>query len=186
MLPDQGLDPVELLGRALGPPLFPITPLQLRGNWTFDVYDEGTFEIEGFSVLAREIPHAGGRTMGLRVSDGRSTIAYLSDHAPHELGAGPSGIGELHDAAFELADGVDLLIHDSQYTRHELPAKATWGHAAAEYCIELGQRCQVGKVLLYHHDPTRTDDQVDALCHHLAATTTIPVEAAREGVVIDL
>jgi phosphoribosyl 1,2-cyclic phosphodiesterase len=185
-LPDQGIDAVELLMRAMAPPLFPITPHQLRGDWRFEVYGEGTFETEGFTITAREIPHSGGRTMGLRVSDGRSSIAYLSDHAPHVLGDGAHGIGPLHEAAVELADGVDVLVHDAQYTSHELPVKATWGHAAAEYCVELGNRCGVGRVLLFHHDPTRTDDQVDALRHHLASTTSLRVEAAYEGLVVDL
>lgn len=186
LLPEQGIEPVELLMRAMSPPLFPITPLGLRGDWTFETYGEGTFEIEGFTVLAREIPHSGGRTMGLRISDEHSSVAYLSDHAPHLLGDGASGVGELHPAALELVQGVDLLLHDAQYTRHELPAKATWGHAAAEYCVELGTRCGVGRVMLFHHDPTRTDDQVDALRNHLASTTSIRVDAASEGQVIDL
>lgn len=186
LVPEQGIDPVELLSRAMAPPLFPITPLGLRGEWRVGSYDEGTFEAEGFEVAAREIPHKGGRTMGLRVSDGHSSIAYLSDHAPHALGPGPSGVGELHPAALDLVEGVDLLLHDAQYTSHELPAKATWGHAAAEYGVELGERCGVGQVLLFHHDPSRTDDQVEALRDHLADGAAVPLDAAVEGMVIRL
>ncbi len=186
MLPEQGVGAEELLARAMAPPLFPIPPAGLRGAWTFETYDEGTMELERFAVTAREIPHKGGRTMGLRVSDGHSSIAYLSDHAPQELGPGGDGLGELHPAALDLADGVDVLIHDAQYTAHELPTRATWGHAAADYAITLGRKCGVGRVLLFHHDPSRTDDQVEAMRDALHVPDGITVEAAAEGTVLKL
>lgn len=186
LLPEQGLDPLTVLTRLMSPPLFPITPEQLRGSWTFGTYDERTFAAEGFTITAREIPHTGGRTMGLRVSDGRTTLAYLSDHSPHDVGPGEDGLGDLHPAALELADGVDLLIHDAQYTAHELPQRRTWGHAAADYAVTLGRAAGVGRVLLFHHDPSRTDEQVMAMCAALHTDDGPPVEVAVEGMVIVL
>ena len=186
LLPEQGSDPLEILGRLMGPPLFPITPTDLLGDWTFGTYGEGTVDLGSFSVLARDIPHKGGRTMGLRVSDGRSSIAYLSDHSPHDLGPGADGLGALHPAALELAAGVDLLIHDSQYTTDELPARASWGHAAAQYSATLGAHCAAKRVLMFHHDPSRTDDQVRALHAELAESNDIDIDIAVEGLAIQL
>ena len=100
----------------MSPPHFPITPDRLRGAWRFDALAEGRHGVEGFDVVARDIPHHGGRTFGLRVSAGGRSFAYLSDHAPHDLGGGPHGVGEYHAAALELADGVDVLIHDATLT----------------------------------------------------------------------
>lgn len=185
LVPAQGKDPLTVLQRAMQPPLFPITPTDLRGAWAFESYDEGDFELEGFTVTTREIPHGGGRTMGIRVTDGRSTIAYLSDHAPHTVGPGADGLGELHPAAVELATGVDVLFHDAQFTTDELPGKFTWGHAAAQYCVTLGERCGVGTVMLYHHDPNRTDEQVDALATTLRSDV-VRIRVAVEGDVIQL
>lgn len=181
MVPEQGHEPLELLRRTMSPPMFPITPDDLRGDWTFENYDEGTFEAEGFTITAREIPHKGGRTMGLRVSDGRSTLAYLSDHSPHDLGPGDDGLGWLHPAAVELAQGADMLLHDAQYTAHELPTRRTWGHAAADYCVTLGAACDVKTVVLFHHDPSRTDDQVEAMSERLQRPDGPRVEAAKQG-----
>ncbi|MGD9792658.1 MAG: MBL fold metallo-hydrolase [Acidimicrobiia bacterium] len=186
LLPEQGVEPIALLGRAMSPPFFPITPKDLRGDWQVGTFDEGRFEAEGFDVLAREIPHKGSRTMGLRISDGTSSIAYLSDHSPHDLGVGDHGYGVLHDAAMELASGVDLLIHDAQYTMGELANRFTWGHAAADFCVALAEASGAKKVLLFHHDPWRTDEAVAALRDVVAASATIPVEFAVEGSVIDL
>ncbi|CAN5584981.1 MBL fold metallo-hydrolase [soil metagenome] len=175
-----------LLERMMSPPAFPITPAQLRGDWSFETYDEGERELEGFTVTTREIPHTGGRTMGLRVAVAGRSITYMSDHAPHQLGPGASGVGELHRAARELASGADVLIHDAQYTRTELPDRFTWGHAAADYPVELAEACGVGRVLMFHHDPTRTDAAVAALHAEVAATTDVVVYVAVEGTTIDV
>ena len=75
-------------------------------------------------MLAREIPHKGGRTFGYRISDGRSTLTYMPDHCPTTLGPGEDGFGEYHPAALELARGADLLLHDAQLFPEELAAEA--------------------------------------------------------------
>jgi ribonuclease BN (tRNA processing enzyme) len=183
-MPAQG-DALETLTRGMSPPNFPITPGQLRGTWRFGGLEEGVHDIAGFEVLAREIPHKGGRTFGYRVSDGRSSFAYLSDHCPTSLGSGPAGLGELHPAALALADGCDLLIHDAQYLDEELAEKANFGHSAASYPVALAEAASVPSVLLFHHDPPRTDDAIDALVARYA-NAPVDVEGARQGSVIDL
>lgn len=183
-LPAQG-DPVEVLGRFMSPPHFPIPPTALRGTWSFEGLDPGGTEIEGFTVLALEIPHKGGRTYGFRVSDGTATIAYLSDHNPVSLGPGPEGLGPYHDAAVALAEGADLVFHDAQHTAEELPARAAFGHSAAEYAVGLAETAGARAAVLYHHDPNRTDDQMDALLRALPPAK-VEVSAAREGAVLDV
>ena len=184
LIPEQG-DAEAVLARAMSPPHFPVRPGELRGDWRFEGLPEGTIEIEGFSVLARDVPHSGGRTYGYRVSDGRATIAYLSDHHPLALGPGIDGLGVRHEAALALADGVDLLIHDAQHTSGEFPAKAYLGHSTVEYAQALAADAHVRKLLLYHHDPDRTDDQIDALVA-ACGNGEVSVEAAVEGAVLDL
>jgi phosphoribosyl 1,2-cyclic phosphodiesterase len=119
LLPEQedGARAEAVLEQVMSPPHFPMTPSQLRGSWRFDSLSAGATELEGLTVLAREIPHKGGRTFGYRVSDGRSTLTYMPDHCPTALGAGPGGCGEYHPAALELAREADLLVHDAQLTR---------------------------------------------------------------------
>ncbi len=186
-LPDQedGHDAIDVLRRAMSPPHFPIGPEALRGRWTFESLPPGFHHAGGFEVLAMEIPHKGGRTFGYRISDGRTAIAYLSDHGPMALGPGPDGWGPYHDAALTLADGVDLLIHDSQHTAAELPAVTHFGHSAVDYAVRLGELAGARTVLLFHHDPNRTDDEVDAIVGGFA-DRPIRVLAAVEGTAIDL
>jgi ribonuclease BN (tRNA processing enzyme) len=184
-IPAQG-DPEEVLRRAMSPPHFPITPTELRGSWRFLGIEPGApVEIDGFSVLALEIPHKGGRTFGYRVTDGEATISYLSDHCPTVLGPGPDGLGEYHEAALALAHQSDLLLHDAQYLDEELAARASFGHASCGYAVGLAERAGTRKLLLFHHDPPRTDDAIDAIVAGYAGGP-VPVAGAVEGAVYDL
>lgn len=184
-VPAQG-DPVEVLGRAMSPPHFPIRPDELRGDWRFHSLEEGTHRIGSFEVLARDIPHKGGRTFGYRISDGSSVMAYLSDHWPISLGPGPDGDGEYHEAALELCRDADVVLHDSQYTSAELPARATWGHSSIEYAVELCSLAGARRLLLFHHDPSRTDDQIAALASEYDGHVGPIVEAASEGELVEV
>jgi hypothetical protein len=169
----------------MSPPHFPIGPHGLRGDWSFGTIEPGLIKAEGFTVEALEIPHKGGRTFGYRVSDGHASLAYLPDHCPTALGPGPDGWGEYHQAALDLAAGADLLIHDAFLLAEELAAQARFGHAAAEYAAELGRRAGARHVMLAHHRPDRTDDQLDQMSERFAARAP-RVTVATEGWTLDL
>ncbi len=183
-MPAQG-DPEQVLERAISPPHFPITPRQLRGKWRFVGLEAGEHHLEGFHVVAADIPHKGGRTFGFRISDRRATIAYLSDHSPIVAGEGADALGEYHAAAMDLTRDVDLLIHDAQHTAAEFPARRHFGHSAIEYAVGLAQRARAKTLVLFHHDPARTDDEIDALVAAHAGGD-VGMLAAAEGLAIDL
>ncbi len=182
---DDRTDAAGLLERMMSPPFFPIGPSQLRGDWKFGLIPGGAFEAEGFSVTAIDVPHKGGRTVGFRVSDGHSSVAYIPDHCPTALGPGPEGIGEYHEAALELARGVDVLIHDSHLRAEEVEAEGSFGHAAAEYGVELGTKAGVRRVALFHHRPERTDAEVDQTLRRFAESP-VPVIGAEEATTLSL
>jgi phosphoribosyl 1,2-cyclic phosphodiesterase len=184
LIPAQG-DAEEVIERAISPPHFPITPGQLRGRWRFGGLEPGQHRIEGFDVLAAEIPHKGGRTFGFRVGDQGRSLAYLSDHWPTDLGDGEHGLGEYHDAALSLATGVDVLIHDAQYTAAELAHRRSFGHSAVEYAVGLAEKAGAGQLVLFHHDPSRTDDQIDVLVAEWQGRR-LGVVAAAEGMSLHL
>lgn len=187
-LPEQGEPAEAVLERAFSPPHFPIVPSQLGAGWSFDGLAEGEHEIEGFRVLAREIPHKGGRTFGYRVTHGEVSVAYLSDHSPTSAGPGPDGLGERHDAILELAGGADVLITDAQHLAAQFPEVAFLGHASVEYDVAVAREAGVRTLVLYHHDPWRTDDEVDDILRHARelAGGDLEVRAAHEGLVLEL
>jgi phosphoribosyl 1,2-cyclic phosphodiesterase len=187
LLPEQesGIDAAGVLAGVMRPPYFPIKPTQLRGRWTFASVAPGEHQIEGFTVLAREIPHKGGRTFGYRISDTHSTVTYMPDHCPTAFGPGEHGFGEYHPAALALAHDADVLVHDAQLFPEELAAEADFGHAVADYGVELGRLAGARQVMLFHHRYTRTDDELDGLAQRLAGDAP-SVSVAAEETVLEL
>ncbi|MFZ0248949.1 MAG: MBL fold metallo-hydrolase [Acidimicrobiales bacterium] len=187
LVPDQGdgLEAEALLARMMSPPFFPIPPSALRGEWQFAYIPAEPFTVEGFSVLAVDVPHKGGHTVGFRISDGHSSVAYIPDHCPTAFGPGPGGIGEYHEAALRLAHDVDLLIHDAHLRAEEVEAEGSFGHAAAEYAVRLGTMAGAGRVALFHHRPERNDAEVQrTVCRF--AESPVPVIGAAESLTVRL
>lgn len=168
LMPQQDGEPGDVLGRAMSPPNFPITPYQLNGDWEFGYITEGAHEVEGFKVAATEVRHKGGRTLGFRVADSSSSIAYIPDHSVGDQGA------------LDLAMGVDLLIHDGQYTVEEQQRRASYGHCSVEEAVEFAEKAGVGRLLLFHHDFKRTDTELDSLGAELRLKE-LPIEVAYDG-----
>ena len=81
---------------------------------------------------------------------------------------------------------ADVVIHDSQYTQKEyLKNKLGWGHSTYEWAINSAQKAGVKTLVLTHHDPERTDDQLDELEQNynrlIRGKTPMKVIFAREG-----
>jgi ribonuclease BN (tRNA processing enzyme) len=170
--PAQG-DPLRVLTGVMSPPYFPIRPDELNGSWQHVAMEPGHREFEGFRVLAREIPHKGGRTFGYRIERDGRVLAYLPDHCPTSLGVGPEGCGVYHDAARELVDHADVLVHGAPFVADELERATLFGHATAEYAAGLAKEAGVGRLVLTHHAPTRTDDEVEAIARRIGAHAAV-------------
>jgi ribonuclease BN (tRNA processing enzyme) len=124
-----------------------------------------------------------GTNNGYRVELGGATVAYLADHQmPHD------GSFAVTDAVLELCDGADLVIHDAQYTDDEFAQKYDWGHCTVDYAVFVAHEAGAKRLALFHHDPARDDDGVDALLAHArdrAETTGLSeVLAAYEGLTV--
>ena len=154
---DDGRSVAEVLMSSIRPPLFPIALEQFPGTLRFHDTSDDDFQIGEVSVKARLVPHV-GPTLGYRIEWKGRSIAYLSDHQQPYDGsfAAPPGV-------LELVSGVDLLIHDSQYTTSEFARKSTWGHCTVDYAVWLAGHAGVKRLALFHHDPTRTDTAIDDL-----------------------
>jgi phosphoribosyl 1,2-cyclic phosphodiesterase len=185
LLPEQGTSAETVMERAFSPPHFPVTPSALGPGWGFDGIEPGRRQVAGWEVLARDVPHPGGRTYGYRVERDGVSVAYLPDHSPTTAGPGPDGLGARHEAALELADQVDLLVHDATHVAREFPGVAHLGHSSVEYAVALAEQSGARRLALFHHDPARTDDQLDEIARAVTSRR-VTVVAAYEGLVLDL
>ena len=86
--------------------------------------------------------------------------------------------------------GADLLIHDGQYTMTEYEAgKIGWGHSPVEYAVDTAKRAAVKQLIICHHDPLRTDAQIDRLAQEFCGgrrTNGMETAFAREGMVLEI
>ncbi|HYU04134.1 MAG TPA: MBL fold metallo-hydrolase [Jatrophihabitantaceae bacterium] len=175
-LPQQaGLSGRDLLARSMSPPSFPITPEGLRGAWTFNALPPGRMHVGGFGITAVEVAHKGGRTFGYRVEDHSGAIAYLPDHGP---------IQGCSDEVRAMIRGVDVLLHDAQFFESERSTADIYGHATVDEAIRLATESRVGTLVLFHHGPNRTDDELDAVAGDV--TAPMPVVVGRQGSIIEV
>src|SRR6185369_9954717 len=66
------------------------------------------------------------------------------------------------EALARFSAGVSLLIHDAQYDEPEMDTKRGWGHSSLDSVLELGTLAETPHLILFHHDPDRDDDALDA------------------------
>lgn len=176
----------ERIARVFSPPLFPVELADVPANVSFHDIPDRTWELEGVRVDAQTVSHP-GPTVGYRLSLGGCTIAYLPDHEP-ALGVDLAEATDISGHA--LAEGVDLLFHDAQFSESEYPSRVGWGHSSVAHAVEFAQLSNVSRLVLFHHDPGRSDDEVDGLVERARELWTggageLPV-AAREGMSFEL
>jgi ribonuclease BN (tRNA processing enzyme) len=80
-----------------------------------------------------------------------------------------------------LAADADLLLHDAQHTAAEWPELAFLGHATVEYAVDLAERSGSRRLALFHHDPHRTDDALDAIVAGIESSVPVAVAAAGQS-----
>lgn len=146
----------DALACAMKPPFFPVTMVDFGGE--IDICELGDEEVRigGISVRAARVPHPGS-TLGFRVTADGTSVVYVPDHqAPPDRRSVP-------DAVRALCDGADVLVHDAQYTDAEFDAKPDWGHSTAAYAVRVAVESGVRRLVLFHHDPSHTDRDLDDL-----------------------
>ena len=134
------------------------------------------FDLGPMQVHTIPLNHPQGG-IGLRFTlDGRSLV-FLTDN---ELG----GPGQLQMADYvQFCQGTQVLVHDAQYLPEEMVHRRGWGHSDWRSVLELGRTAGVERLILTHHDPNRSDEEIDAMlaeARYLAGPHLL-VEAAHEG-----
>lgn len=173
------------LSRYLSPPLFPVLLRDLPCHLELHDMENGEFTLGPFQISSRYVIHP-GPTLGFRISNGRSSIAFLPDHEP-ALGRNGLPVDPKWISGYDLAAEADLLLHDAQYTADEYAHRYGWGHSCMEDAITLANRSGVKSLLLTHHDPFHTDEQIGKYFNRTIETVppAMPVALAREGMVIE-
>ncbi len=137
---------------------FPITPDQVPSNFNFVTENPLEFlESNGFHMELVPMNHP-GKAFGYKIKIDDKIICYFTDNEidpPYEKSI------EL-DVLTEKCRNADILIHDAQYIEADMPLKHGWGHSLISQVTKLGESAEVKNLVYYHHDPERSDDDIDA------------------------
>ena len=113
---------------------------------------------DGYHVDRLRVNHP-GVTHGFRIHIRGLKVVYIPDNEIES----PNNPWVTFDELVAFCKGADLLIHDAQYLKEDMPAKRGWGHSIIENVLKLGHRAEVKQLVLFHHDPERTDDELDQI-----------------------
>jgi ribonuclease BN (tRNA processing enzyme) len=130
-----------------------------------------------------------GPTLGYRLAVNGSSLAYIPDHEP-VLGVELADLEPEWISGHAIAAEVDVLVHDCQFSESEYPSRVGWGHSSVAHAVQFAQRAEVDRLVLFHHDPDRSDTAVDSLveraCELWDGTSPTTPVAACEGLTLQL
>ncbi len=182
---------------------FPVRLDELAAKMTYKDMHEGTIQMGPFLVEATFANHP-VTTLAYRITCDGKTIVYTGDteplinHLEQEKDADPEDIAEVQDVIDEqnikwtnFLSNADLALYDAQYTPEEYPQFKGWGHTAMDDAIEFCSKANVKKLLLTHHEPKRSDQDIDNLLirwqnESLKQNLNIEIDFAKEGTTYEL
>ncbi len=161
---------------------FPITGAQLRAQIEVVPFnDQGSLMIGDAKVSTMPLNHPGGGS-GYKIETAHGSLVYITDN---ELSP-PDEMQTSYPEWIDFIQGVDLLIHDAMFLDDELPKVHGWGHSLVSQVLQLALDADVKRLVLFHHDPSRTDAQLDEILANsrewmASHSAEIEVSLAREG-----
>ncbi len=157
-------------------PYFPVGLTSVPATWNFVRIGADPIRIGGVSARSFPLNHPQGGC-GFRFEYEGIAVVHASD-LEH-------GDDEMERILIGIARDADLLIYDAHFTPEEYPSRRGWGHSTWLDAVRIARAARVKRLVLFHHDPSRDDRQIDEMValarEHFAAT-----EAAREGSSITL
>jgi CRP-like cAMP-binding protein/phosphoribosyl 1,2-cyclic phosphodiesterase len=185
----------EALSGQMQHTYFPVRLSELRAQIAVHEVGEGTFRVGGITIQTQYLNHT-APCLGYRLEAGGVSVVYATDHEPFWWVRPKATPTErlLHPGDrrhVEWLAGADLVIHDGQFTDAEYPAKRNWGHSSMEYATDLAALAGVKRLVLFHHDPMRTDQMVARLTQRMLRRarkhgSNLDVIAAAEGQDLEL
>lgn len=191
----RGIDAV--LNRQMEYAYFPIREAELNAQINYvNLADRQRIEV-GSVVIENILMNHPAMDYGYKLSCNGKSLFFTGDHE------WPSNIYDPEDDDYEEFEDeikkryvetidfirdVDALIIDTSYTREEFPSKVGWGHGSFDTSIQVARDCNAKHCFLTHHEPTRSDDALEAAYAQARIDNTVGDDAsephfylAREG-----
>jgi phosphoribosyl 1,2-cyclic phosphodiesterase len=167
----------QVLESLIRPPYFPVSLAAVPSQVDYVTVDSTPRVIGGVTVEALGLTHPDG-SLSFRLDSGDRRIVYATDHE--------HGVEETDRALVEFARDADHLIYDTTYMRAEYEAlRRGWGHSTWYAAVQIARAAKVKTLILFHHHPEHTDDELRELLRVTSAEFP-STEAAREGLELPL
>jgi phosphoribosyl 1,2-cyclic phosphodiesterase len=171
----------------MSPVVFPVSFEELQAQVDFEELTEERRSGHGYEVSAIAVRHPGG-ALGYRFSTGNlggRALVYVSDN---ELSteARYDDVSGWREKLVDFVRGASVLVHDSMYTASEYGSFVGWGHSTHDQAVELALDADVERLVLFHHRPERSDEEVDRCVERCRAMVArrgraLEIIAAAEG-----
>lgn len=190
------------LDNALSDPLLPIGLDNLSARLDFhELNHDVSFELgQDVRITTARTNHP-YRALGYRIESAAGILVFVPDTGPfHTIlfgdefvvwsGTAPKlsareqrTLDRMRMAMIALATGADWMIYDTQFTEAQYALFPHWGHSTPAQAIEIAREARVRELLLFHHDPHRTDTELDVITseQQTAAPPGLQIRAAYEG-----
>jgi phosphoribosyl 1,2-cyclic phosphodiesterase len=149
----------KFLKHQMEPPFFPVPFRVMKAQFDFTAADPEKTTVGSAQVIPIRLNHPNGGYGFKIVEEGRAFV-FLPDNEldfDHKRRM-------TSDDYVNFCRGATLLMHDAQYTDEEYEsARVSWGHTKLSSAVKLGADAGVGRLGLFHHDPERSDDEMDEL-----------------------
>lgn len=146
----------QILQGHMSHPYFPVTMHEkMTPHQTFVTIPQSGVRIGDLQITFRELNHP-GRSFAYRVQNRERSMVYASDV---ELQS--SDFDRSTDAA-RFFQNVETLVLDTMYTLNEAIDKYNWGHSSFSLGVDFAKAWQIGKLYLFHHEPSYDDRKLDA------------------------
>jgi len=186
-------------------PYFPVGLEEVSAQVSYtELRDRSVFDIEGFRISSAPLNHP-YIALGYRLDIEGSAVAYISDTAPfstilleHEyvpvkpdMDTPPpdldsSKLAAMRQSVEDLCRACDLVIYDTMFRMEEYLTFPHWGHSSPEHALEIVEAAGAKRLVLYHHAPNRSDEEIDNDLAEVRKRTSVEVLAAAEGLELEL
>ncbi|MBI3550672.1 MAG: MBL fold metallo-hydrolase [Elusimicrobia bacterium] len=175
----------------MDPSYFPVDLGDMAASLEFHELRGEALQRDGVEIKTTFTNHPGVDLAYRFSADGKS-VTYLTDHETYQTMNTVTEFARKQDRIVEdFCRGSDVLIVDAQYTDDEYRIKRTWGHSRYRDSIRLGIDAEAKHVVLYHHDPSHSDEQMDVIAKDAreiikASGKAMRVSVAQEGFQIEV
>lgn len=179
---------------------WPVRAEELAARIEYNQIKETEIDLGGSLIVTSKFLNHPVLCLGYRFDYQGKSIAVVFDHEPFrnlfETNSSDPGYdgetakeGEIaaaegNERIFNFISGADIVIHDAQYLQDEYLRHIGWGHASFSHAIEAVKSADVKKLVFFHHDPSRTDTQLEQIEKKYANNGGAEIIMSKEGMIL--